>query len=69
MHVAVQYSPKRLQELLKHESTGISNEPGHCVHACACALATMLELTSVDGEEEMKIDNNLDLKNGVRNYL
>lgn len=41
MHAAVQYSPKRMQELLKHESTGTSNEPGAlttgaCVCMCTC---------------------------------
>lgn len=41
MHAAVQYSQKRMQELLKHESTSTSNEPGSlttgtCVCMCTC---------------------------------
>lgn len=41
MHAAVQYSQKRMQELLKHESTSTSNEPvslttGTCVCMCTC---------------------------------
>lgn len=39
MYAAVQYSPKRIQELIKHESTGTSNEPGAlcaCVCMCTC---------------------------------
>ena len=37
MHAAVQYSQKRKQELLKHESTGTSNEPGALTTGtCVC---------------------------------
>lgn len=41
MHAAIQYSQKRIQELLKHESTSTSNESGSlttgtCVCMCTC---------------------------------